>query len=122
MSATSNCSATVTAQGALAVISLTGEVDGTAGAVLSAAYDEAVASGRSAVLLDFGAVGYINSTGIALIVSVLARARAEGRRVLASGLSDHYRHIFDITRLSDFIQIFANVESAAKEIPEGATT
>jgi anti-sigma B factor antagonist len=122
MPVTSNCSATVTAQGALAVISLTGEVDGAAAAVIDTAYDEAAATGRSAVLLDFSAVAYINSTGIALIVSVLARARAEGRRVVASGLSDHYRHIFEITRLSDFIQIFASVDSAAREIPEGATT
>ena len=52
-------------------------------------------------MLDFAAVDYINSTGIALIVSVLARARAERRKVVASGLSPHYREIFDITRLSD---------------------
>ena len=74
----------------------------------------------AAVLLDFASVDYINSTGIALIVSVLAKARSEGRRVVASGLSDHYRQIFDITRLSDFIQLYADVESAANGITEGA--
>jgi anti-sigma B factor antagonist len=118
----SSCAATVRAERGLAVIALSGEVDGAAAAVLGAAYDEAVKAKPLAVLLDFAGVDYINSTGIALIVSVLAKARSEGRRVVASGLSDHYRHIFDITRLSDFIQLFADVESAASGITEGAST
>ena len=63
-------------------------------------------------MLDFETVDYINSTGIALIVSLLGRARAEQRPVFASGLSDHYRHIFSITRLSDFIQIYRDVDTA----------
>jgi anti-anti-sigma factor len=96
------------------VIELTGEVDGSAAATLSSAYDAAVSSDQPpCLLLDFARVDYINSTGIALIVSVLARARAESRQVVASGLSDHYRQIFAITRLSDFIQLYDDVESAA---------
>jgi anti-sigma B factor antagonist len=116
----SKCEASVRTLGKLSVVTLSGEVDGAAAHVLSTAYDEAVADGPPAVLLDFAAVDYINSTGIALIVSVLAKARSEGRRVVASGLSDHYRLIFDITRLSDFIQLYADVESAASGINEGA--
>jgi anti-anti-sigma factor len=97
-----------------AVIEISGEVDGSAAGTLSAAYDEAVALDRpSCVLLDFARVDYINSTGIALIVSVLAKARSEGRQVVASGLSEHYRQIFAITRLSDFIQLYDDVDSAA---------
>lgn len=109
-----SCEASVRALPGLAVIELRGEVDGSAATTLGAAYDEAVGLDQApAVLLDFAGVDYINSTGIALIVSVLAKARAEGRRVVASGLSDHYRQIFDITRLSDFIQMYADVDSAA---------
>ena len=120
---TSACEATTRALPGAAVIELSGEVDGSAAAVLTDAYERAVTAGPEAqdtVVLDFAAVDYINSTGIALIVSVLAKARSEGRRVVASGLSDHYRLIFDITRLSDFIQLYADVESAASGINEGA--
>ena len=110
----SKCETDVRRLADCAVIEIRGEVDGSAAAVLSAAYDRAVADGEpTCVLLDFARVDYINSTGIALIVSVLARARAEGRQVIASGLSDHYRQIFAITRLSDFIQLYDDVESAA---------
>ena len=51
-------------------------------------------------------------TGIAIIVGMLARARADGHIVRAFGLSDHYREIFEITRLSDFMAIYPSESSA----------
>ena len=56
-------------------------------------------------MLDFAHVDYINSTGIALIVGLLAEARKSGQDVRARGLAQHYREIFRITRLSDFMTI-----------------
>ena len=107
------CEAVVHAVDGTAVIELAGEVDGSAAAVLTGAYQQAVADGTAqTVVLDFARVDYINSTGIALIVSVLAQARAQRRTVVASGLSEHYREIFDITRLSDFIEVFGDLDAA----------
>jgi anti-anti-sigma factor len=87
------------------LIELTGDVDSSAEAALSEAYALATSRGPTAVVLDFANTDYINSTGIALIVSLLAQARAQGVEVRASGLSDHYREIFEITRLADFMTI-----------------
>lgn len=64
------------------------------------------------IVLDFSDVSYINSTGIAVIVGVLARARANGQVVRAFGLNDHYQQIFRITRIADFLAIFDD-ETAA---------
>ncbi len=118
----SMCEATTRALPGAAVIELSGEVDGSAATVLTDAYSRAVTpdSDPSTVVLDFSAVDYINSTGIALIVSVLARARAERRKVVACGLSPHYREIFDITRLSDFIELFPHLDRAASQITHPA--
>ena len=63
--------------------------------------------------LDFTNVDYINSTGIALIVGLLARARADACAISARGLSPHYREIFEITRLSDFMTIITDSEGDA---------
>jgi anti-sigma B factor antagonist len=113
----STCKAQLQALPHAAVIELSGDVDGSAAEVLTTAYQNAIAGGDAAtVVLDFAAVDYINSTGIALIVSVLARARAEGRKVVASGLSEHYREIFDITRLSDFIELFPDLDVAVSQL------
>ena len=87
----------------VAVLDLSGDVSAGAEAKLVEAY--AQAGGTAVVLLDFSAVDYINSTGIALIVGLLAQARAAGQEVQARGLAEHYREIFRITRLSDFMTI-----------------
>src|SRR3712207_2593430 len=85
-----------------AVLDLRGEINGFAQEALDAAYAEAEAKDPEAIILNFAEVDYINSTGIALIVGLLAKARASKRRLLAYGLSEHYLEIFNITRLSDF--------------------
>ena len=84
---------------------LSGDLNAKADETLAAAYERVTELGPRRVSLDFGRVGYINSTGIALVVRLLADARRDGRAVRALGLSEHYREIFRITRLSDFIEI-----------------
>jgi anti-anti-sigma factor len=95
-----------------ALIRLEGDLDGNARERLTAAYEEAAVFRPGTVVLDFRGVGYINSTGIAAIVGVLARARAEQCEISAFGLSDHYQEIFQITRLADFVHIYPTEEAA----------
>ena len=97
------------------VIDLSGEISRSSEAVLNDAYAEAAAQGGPAILLNFSEVDYINSTGIAVIVGLLARARSDGRAVMACALSDHYREIFEITRLSDFMTIYEDERKAVTE-------
>jgi anti-anti-sigma factor len=96
----------------VAIVDLHGEINGFAEPALDAAYSEAESQAPDTILLNFAGVDYINSTGIALIVSLLARARKEHRRLLACGLSDHYVEIFKITRLVDYMDIFPDEASA----------
>ena len=102
---TQQFSANVKSEGSNATLVMNGEINGQADPALDNAYTEAEQLDPESVTLDFTNVDYINSTGIALIVGVLARARATHRPVSATGLSDHYREIFTITRLSDFMEI-----------------
>jgi anti-anti-sigma factor len=96
--------AAVSRSDGIPVVDLVGDIDANAEVALQAAWDEA-ASGATAVILDFSRTSYINSTGIALIVQLLANARARNIALTARGLSEHYRTIFEITRLADFMQI-----------------
>lgn len=98
-----------------AIIDLQGEINAGAEERLNKAYEQADQGDPEVILLNFSQVTYMNSTGIALIVGMLARARKTKRRMLACGLSDHYRDIFEITRLSDFMNVF-NDEAAALSI------
>ena len=98
-----------------AVLDLHGEINGFAQEALDAAYAEAEKGDPAAIILNFEEVDYINSTGIALIVGLLAKARAAKRRLLAYGLSEHYVEIFNITRLSDFVGVYPDEGSALSE-------
>lgn len=96
----------------VAVIDLRGEINALADAALNAAYTQATSGSSKNVLLNFTQVDYINSTGIALIVGLLAQARKSGVKLLTCGLSEHYQEIFKITRLSDFMTMVPDVASA----------
>ena len=95
-----------------AVIDLQGEINAFGADALNTAYAEAERENPAIVLLNFAGVDYMNSTGIALIVGLLAKARAAHRRLIVCGLSEHYTEIFQITRLSDFMTMFPNEDSA----------
>jgi anti-sigma B factor antagonist len=99
-----------------AIIDLSGEIDGFAEQVLNETYEEAESKNPSSILLNFSNVDYINSTGIALIVSLLSRARKSQRKITSFGLSDHYVEIFHITRLADFMGIYPDEASALVSI------
>ncbi len=86
-------------------IDLHGEINAFADSALAAAYAQADKLDPTNIVLNFTDVDYINSTGIALIVGMLAQARKAHRRLSVFGLSDHYIQIFRITRLSDFMDI-----------------
>ena len=106
----------------VAIIELHGEINAFAEDTLNAAYAEAEGQEPETILLNFAGVDYINSTGIALIVSLLARARKSHRRLLACGLSQHYVEIFTITRLADFMRIFPDEAGALMEMPGAEST
>lgn len=96
----------------MTIIDLHGDVNRDAEPALLSAWAEAVAGEPTSVLLNFSDVAYINSTGIAVIVGLLARARTEQRSLAVCGLSDHYRRVFEITRLIDFMEVYPDERAA----------
>jgi anti-sigma B factor antagonist len=105
------------------VVDLRGDIDAPAERALEAAYKSAASAGAPLIVLNFRRVGFMNSKGIALIVEFLKRTRRSGQRLLAYGLSDHFRGIFEITRLSDYIGIYDDEASALSAAePAGITS
>ncbi len=94
------------------IIDIQGDVSAFAETVLMEAYAEANTPTTRTIILNFAGLEYMNSSGIGLIVTLLIRINRQKQHMSAYGLSDHYRHIFELTRLSDAIKIYDN-ESAA---------
>jgi anti-sigma B factor antagonist len=103
-------------QGDLTIIDLSGEINAFADQELNAIYHQSETSDPKTIALNFNNVDYINSTGIALLVGLLARAMKAQRKMVAYGLTEHYLEIFQITRLADFIKIYPDEASVLTEM------
>ena len=109
---------TVSQEKGVTLIRLDGEINSFAQQALQSAIDQAQENPPGPIVLDFHAVDYINSTGIALIVTLLVQARKSGRRLSASGLSPHYQEIFALTRLNEYMTIYGNLDQAVQSESE----
>src|SRR5918912_1038724 len=96
------------------IIDVEGELTAFAEAVLMDAYNQASSGGARAIILNFEGLEYMNSSGIGLLVTLLIRVNREKQRLLTYGLSEHYRNIFQITRLDDAIGIYDSEEEAVR--------
>ncbi len=94
------------------VIDIQGELTAFAEEVLMDAYNQASDGKVRAIILNFEGLEYMNSSGIGLLVTLLIRVNREKQRLLTYGLSEHYRSIFQITRLDDAIGIHDSEEEA----------
>jgi anti-sigma B factor antagonist len=94
------------------IIDVEGELTAFAEDVLMAAYQQASNEGVRAIILNFEGLEYMNSSGIGLLVTLLIRVNRQKQRLLTYRLSEHYRTIFQITRLDDAISIYGTEEEA----------
>lgn len=89
----------------IAILDIAGDISSFAENELMDAYTTATNGGASTLLLNFADMDYMNSSGIGLLVTLLVRAQRRGQRLGAFGLDDHYRQIFDLTRLNEAIAV-----------------
>jgi anti-sigma B factor antagonist len=97
----------------LSIIDVAGDVNREAEAPLMAAYSEASTPSTKVVIFNFGGLDFMNSGGIGLIVTLLIRMNRQKQHMLAYGLSEHYQHIFELTRLNEAIGIYDTEAAAA---------
>jgi len=93
-------------------IDITGDITAQSEDVLMHAYGLANQDKVGAIILNFTGLDYMNSGGIGLLVMLLVRAQRQHQRVLAFGLSEHYRQIFELTRLDEAIAIHDTEDAA----------
>ena len=97
------------------VIDLKGDVTAAAEKALADAYTRASGKFTRTIVLNFSGLEYMNSGGIGMLVTLLVRANRQRQRLVAFGLNEHYRQIFELTRLDEAISIFATEAEAFAE-------
>ena len=90
----------------VSIIDIEGDVSAFAEDTLMEANAEASTPTTRTIILNFNGLEYMNSSGIGLLVTLLIRINRQKQRMLAFGLSEHYKHIFELTRLNEAIGIY----------------
>jgi anti-sigma B factor antagonist len=91
---------------AASVIDIRGTVTASAEDLFLAAFEEASKDGVNNIVLNFEEMEYMNSSGIGLLVTFLIRARRSEKRLMVVGLNQHYRKLFELTRLNEAVEIY----------------
>lgn len=77
----------------------------------------ALNTAASHVLLDFTAVDYINSSGIAIIIQMLLEAAQSGRQTIGIfGLTPHFQKVFTMVGISKYAALYKDEAAALAAI------
>lgn len=98
------CSVEVSRDGAVGVITLSGAVGVEAEPNLTSGFRQA-SDGVKRVRWTFRPGTTINSAGIAVLITLTSQARQSRIVVEIAGLSPHYRRIFDMIGLTEYVKM-----------------
>ena len=96
------------------VMDVKGDITADSEVTLMEAYQKASSDSTTAIVLNFSGLEYMNSGGIGLLVTLLVRANRQKQKLIAFGLTEHYKQIFELTRLDEAIEIFDSEDDALK--------
>ena len=79
---------------------------------LDEAYKNANNEGATKILLKFEKSAYINSGGIAVLIQLLAKTKQNNQQIGITGLSEHFKKIFNMVGITKFAKIHNSMEEA----------
>lgn len=106
--------------GGVEVLRLSGEIDLHTSPGLRKAMQGKLKAKTPALILDFGGVEYIDSSGLATLVEYRRDCAAFGGKFALAGLSTGVRTIFDLVRLNELLAIHDSVAAAQSALVPGS--
>ena len=77
---------------------------------------EALENGESKFVVDFEQTGYIDSSGLGVLVSVSKKIREAGGDLRLSGLNEDLRMLFELTKLDTLFRICETKAEAVESL------
>ncbi|MFN7940043.1 MAG: STAS domain-containing protein [Thermoanaerobaculia bacterium] len=81
---------------------------------------QALAAGKTALLLDFGHLDFISSAGLRVLVMIGKRLSAGRGTMALCGMNPSVRKIFDVSGFANLFPIHADAASAVQALAVGA--
>ena len=98
--------------GTVTVVAPHGDVDMAVAEDVRRRLTQLVDRGRPRLVLDLGAVMYIDSSGLGALVAAMKHARAAGGDIKVCALEADVRSLFEMTRLNTVLAVHATRQEA----------
>ena len=100
------------ANGDVRIIDLKGDFTLLADKAINATVKPLINDGILKIVLNFTNIGYINSSGIAIIIGLVTLLSNKGGRFKAYGLIPHFQKVFNMVGLTQYMDLFETEEEA----------
>ncbi|HOG64659.1 MAG TPA: STAS domain-containing protein [Spirochaetota bacterium] len=87
------------------VILLQGDITAESDSRIKEAWDVALQYPSEVIAFEFSRTKYVNSAGVATLLSLVTRAVSQSRKVLFVGLTAHFRKVVELIGMTDFVQV-----------------
>jgi anti-sigma B factor antagonist len=89
-----------------------GEININTSPELRKAFDNFINNKATKILMDFGQVSYIDSSGLATMIELLQRLKKVGGKFRICNMNQKVKNIFEVTKLHKLFDIFDKEDTA----------
>lgn len=107
--------------GGVLILTVSGEIDLNQSPTLRTTLRAKAAAKTPCLLLDFSAVVYIDSSGLATLIEYYQSSRAYSGKLALCSLAPRVRSSFDLVRLSEVFTIFPDRNAACQALTSGSS-
>jgi anti-sigma B factor antagonist len=98
------------------VVQLSGRLDMEATQADSPAVQEALEQSAGGIVVDMGAVGFLSSSGLRMLLAVHQKAQGADKKIALVGVQPPIYKIFKVSALDDLFPFFENERDAVEAL------
>lgn len=80
------------------------------------AVDHKLGEGYASFVVDLGAIEYMNSVGLNFLLTMRARSKENGGRLVVANVSEKVKSLLDMTKLTPMFIMSSSVEQALQAV------
>ncbi len=96
------------------LLSITGDITAATGQTVEEACNLEKTTNSKHILMNFNQDCYFNSGGIAFLIGITLNSKERGQTVSITGISDHFKKIFNMVGLTRCVDIYDRVDDVIK--------
>ena len=106
----------------ITLFNIEGDVTAQSESFFNEAYQQANSRDARKIVFRFKEDAYINSGGIAVLIQILAQTYRNKQHTSITGLSEHFKKIFNMVGITKFAAIYPTLDDALKALSESKQT